>query len=105
MAASFPLSDRDWLLLVAWFVALNLLDLGLTLHLIARGATEMNPVMAALLDAGWGWAAAFKAIVTLGVAAGLWLGRRHLLVRRTGVAFVVLFAAIVAYQVIDLGLA
>ena len=83
-------------------IALNVLDLGLTLHLVGRGAVEMNPVMAALLDAGWEWATLFKVGVTLGVAAGLWWGRSHLFVRRTGIAFVVLFALITLYQVIDL---
>ncbi len=96
------LTDRDWSVLVMWFIALNVLDLGLTLHLVGRGAVEMNPVMAALLDAGWEWATLFKVSVTLGVAAGLWWGRRHLFVRRTGIAFVVLFAVITLYQVIDL---
>jgi len=99
------LPDHVWVLVVAGFVTLSALDLGLTLHLISRGASEVNPAMARLLEAGWGWAAGFKAIVTIGVAAGLWFGRGHLLVRRTGVAFLVLFVAITAYQVIDLGFA
>ena len=95
-------ADADWFQVVLWFVALNVLDLGLTLHLVARGAEELNPVMAWLLAAGWGWAAAFKVAATAAVAAGLWFGRRHLLVRRVGVAFLVLFALVTAYQVIDL---
>lgn len=99
------LADREWILVVAAFVALNAADLGLTFLIVARGAAELNPVMAHLLDAGWEWAAASKAVVTLGVAAGLWFGRDHLLVRRTAVAFVVLFAVITAYQVVDLGMA
>lgn len=99
------MSDPDWAVVVMWFVALNSLDLGLTLHLIGQGAVEMNPIMATLLDAGWEWAAAFKAVTTAGVAAGLWLGRRHLLVRRTGVAFVVFFAALTVYQVVNVWMA
>jgi hypothetical protein len=99
--AGSQISDRDWALVVMWFVALNVLDLGLTLHLVGRGAVEMNPVMAALLDGGWGWAAAFKLATSAGVAAGLWVGRRHLLIRRTGIAFLVLLAAITVYQVVD----
>ena len=95
------ISDPDWAVVVMWFIALNVLDLGLTLHLIGQGAVEMNPIMATLLDAGWEWAAVFKAGTTAGVAAGLWLGRRHLLVRRTGVAFVVLFATLTVYQVVN----
>lgn len=99
------LPDRAWVLAVAAFVALNAADLGLTFLLVGRGATELNPVMARLLEAGWEWAAGFKAVVTVGVATGLWFGRDHLLVRRTGGAFLVLFAVITAYQVFDLGFA
>lgn len=91
--------------MVLWFVALNILDLGLTLHLIERGATEMNPLMASLLDAGWEWAAVFKAIVTVGVGAGLWFGRSHRLVRHSGIAFVVMLAAIMLYQLADVWVA
>lgn len=94
-------SDRDWAMVVAWFLALNVLDLGVTLHLVGRGAIEMNPLMAALLERGWEWAAVFKVATTAGVALGLWLGRRHLLVRRTGSAFLLLLAAITVYQVVD----
>ena len=97
--------DRDWAQVVTWFVALNVFDLGLTLHLIGRGAVEMNPIMASLLEAGWEWAAVFKLTTTLGVAAGLWLGRRRLLVRRTGIAFLVLFTVIIAYQIVDVWVA
>jgi len=102
---AWRLSDEGWAQVVALFVALNVLDLGMTLHLVARGATEMNPIMAALLDAGWEWAALFKAVATGGVAMGLWLGRRHVMVRRIGIAFVVLFAVVTAYQVVDVWMA
>lgn len=101
MEAEFRLDDTGWAQVILWFAALNVLDLGLTLHLIARGATEMNPIMATLLDAGWQWAALYKLSLTLLVATGLWVGRAHRLVRRAGVAFVVLFVAIIAYQVLD----
>ena len=95
------LSDVGWAQVVLWFIALNILDLGLTLHLVARGAREMNPIMAAFIEAGWEWAAVFKAVATAGVAFGLWRWRRHQMVRRTGIAFVVLFAAIIVYQLVD----
>ena len=91
-------SDAPWAQVVLCFVALNVLDLALTLHRIGRGAVEMNPVMAGMLDAGWHWAAAYKMAVTFGVAVGLWVGRDHRLVRRAGVGFVVLFAVVAAYQ-------
>lgn len=102
---SSRLSDAGWALVVLWFVSLNILDLGLTLHLINQGAVEMNPIMAALLEARWEWAALFKVLTTTTVATGLWLGRRHLMVRRTGIAFVVFFVALIAYQVVDVWMA
>jgi len=93
-----------WAHVVLWFVALNLADLGLTLHLVARGATEMNPLMAHLLEAGWHHAAAFKVAVTIAVAVGLWAGRRHRLVRHTGVAFLGVYALVVAYQLVGMSM-
>jgi hypothetical protein len=104
-AASTRLSEREWLSVVAAFVALSALDLALTLGLVDRGAVEMNPFMAGMLAQGWGWTAAFKGAITLGVAVGLWLGRRHRQVRRAGIGFVVLLAAVVLYQLIDLSVA
>lgn len=103
--AGTRITSHAWALVVLWFVALNILDLGLTLHLINQGAVEMNPIMSALLEAGWQWAGLFKILTTTAVATGLWLGRRHLLVRRTGVAFVVFFVALIAYQVVDVWMA
>ena len=99
------LSDGGWALVVLWFVALNMLDLGLTLHLVNQGAVEMNPIMSALLETRWESAALFKVLTTTAVAAGLWFGRRHLLVRRTGIAFVAFFVLLIAYQVIDVWMA
>jgi hypothetical protein len=98
---SDPRVSGPWAVVVIGFIVLNVLDFGLTLHLIGQGAFEMNPIMAELLDAGWKWGAGFKAATTAGVAAGLWLGRRHLLVRRTGVAFIGLFAVLTVYQVVN----
>ena len=103
--AEYRLDDAGWALVIMWFAALNILDLGLTLHLVGRGAIEMNPIMATMLDAGWHWAAVYKMALTLLVATGLWIGRSHRLVRRVGIAFIVLFAAIIAYQVVDVAMA
>lgn len=99
------ITDADWAQVVLWFVALNVLDLGMTLHLVARGAREVNPIMASLLDAGWEWAALFKVATTAAVATGLWMGRRHRIVRHTGFAFVALFAALALYQFVDVWMA
>ena len=95
-------SDRAWLALVLWFVALNAFDLAMTLRTVELGAVELNPVMASALAAGLGWAAALKGVVTLGVATGLWFGRRHQIVRRAGVGFVGVFVILVVYQLLNL---
>lgn len=99
------LSDRVWTQVVGAFVALSALDLALTVRLTDLGAVELNPLMAAFLEAGWLWAAAFKATITLGVAAGLWFGRHHRVVRQTAIAFVAVFTLLVSYEVANLLLA
>jgi hypothetical protein len=96
------LSDRGWLLLVLLFVALNALDLGMTLRLVDLGAAELNPLMAAAIDNGWQSAAAFKGTIAVGVAAGLWFGRDHRIVRQTGVGFIVLLTLVSTYELVDL---
>jgi hypothetical protein len=96
------LSDRAWLYVVLWFIGLNAFDLAMTLRTVDLGAVELNPVMASALAAGLGWAVALKGVVTAGVAAGLWFGRRHRIVRRAGVGFVAAFVALAAYQLLNL---
>jgi len=95
-------SDRAWFALILWFVALNALDLAMTLRTVDLGAVELNPVMASALAAGLGWAVALKGVVTAGVAAGLWFGRRHQAVRRAGVGFVAVFVMLAVYQLLNL---
>jgi hypothetical protein len=97
--------DQRWAICVAAFVALSIADMALTARLMGMGASELNPVMAAMVDTGWWWAIAFKAAVTSSVAVGLWLARDHRIVRATGLGFVALLGAIVAYQVLNLGVA
>ncbi len=99
--AQTPPSDRAWLYLVLVFIGLNAVDLGMTYRLIDLGAVELNPVMAAALGAGWMWAIGLKGSITIGVAAGLWLGRRHRIVRRAGVGFIGVFAVLVLYQLVN----
>ncbi|MEE9582281.1 MAG: DUF5658 family protein [Acidimicrobiia bacterium] len=95
-------SDRAWFYLVLMFVGLNAVDLGMTYRLVDLGAVELNPVMASALGAGWMWAIGLKGSITIGVAAGLWLGRRHRIVRQAGVAFVGVFAVLALYQLVNI---
>ena len=55
-------SDRAWLYLILVFIALNAVDLGMTYRLVDLGAVELNPIMAAALNAGWMWAIGLKGI-------------------------------------------
>jgi len=92
---------RDGLVAVclAAIVVLNLADLVLTQVLIDLGASEANPIMAALLAAGTVPAAAVKVAVTIAVVAGVWVLRRY---RRMLEFSLVLLGALVllaAYQV------
>jgi hypothetical protein len=95
-------SDRAWLYLILVFIALNAVDLSMTYRLVDLGAVELNPIMAAALNAGWMWAIGLKGSITIGVAAGLWFGRRHRLVRQAGVAFVAVFAVLALYQLVNI---
>ena len=58
-------------------------------------------IMAAALGAGWMWAIGLKGSITIGIAAGLWLGRRYRIVRRAGVGFIGVFAVLVLYQLVN----
>ena len=95
-------SDRVWFYLVLMFIGLNAVDLGMTYHLVDLGAVELNPIMASALGAGWMWAIGLKGSITIGVAAGLWFGRRHRIVRQAGVAFVGVFAVLALYQLVNI---
>jgi len=84
------------LLAVVGLVALNALDLMLTRHLPAQGATEANPLMALVIGGGWGIA------IKLGVP--ILAGFRHLtapLLRKAVLALCwvnVLYLGVVAWN-------
>ena len=64
-------------LVLGLVVALSLADLLLTLGALERGATEANPVMARLFDAGPEVAGVVKMGIILAVVAGIWAARRY----------------------------
>jgi len=57
---SLPRESLKPAFLALFFVALNVVDAGTTAYLAARGATEVNPIMAGLLALGTGTFVAFK---------------------------------------------
>ena len=79
--------------------ALGAVDVVLTWHLLARGASEANPLMAVLFDGGLGGAMALKAAVTLPVAASVWWLRRYRRVLEFSLIVVAAFLALIAYEV------
>lgn len=93
---------RDGLVAVclAAIAVLNLADLMLTRLLIDLGASEANPIMAALLAAGTVPAAAAKVAVTVAVVAGVWVLRRY---RRMLEFSLVLLGALVLLAVYQVG--
>jgi hypothetical protein len=81
-------------------LVLSAVDLVLTHRLLALGATEANPLMAAALDAGVVPAAILKAAVTLPVAGAVWWLRRYRRVLELSMVVTGLLAALVVYQAI-----
>jgi hypothetical protein len=95
--------SRSTFALVAVLVAtniLNLADLGLTLHLMQRGAQEANPVMGGLFAMGPATAILFKAAILAVVTLGMWGLRRHRLVVALSVLTLAGFAVLVAYELL-----
>jgi len=92
--------------LVAWcaaaMVALGMMDFVLTLRLIDMGATEVNPVMARLLEFGPVSAAVFKGLITAAVAAGVWTLRRYRRVLELSLAVLAVMTAVVLYEITGL---
>ncbi len=91
---SLPRESLKPAALALFFVALNALDAGTTTYLAARGATEVNPLMAGLLSIGTGTFVTMKVSTSMVFAA--------LLMRFTPWSLKVLcvsFVGIVAFQI------
>lgn len=91
--------DRTGLIVavLAAIVALNGADLALTHVALGRGATEVNPVMAAWFAAGTAPAALFKLSVGAAVAGGLWALRRYRTALAASLGIAAGLALVVAY--------
>lgn len=82
------------------FVALSAADLLLTLRALDAGATELNPVMAALFDVGPLAAAVFKLSIAAIVAAVMWRARRYRRVLEVSLFATGSMAALLGYHLI-----
>lgn len=85
---------------IVGFVALGAADFALTLGALRSGAEEVNPVMAALFDAGVPVAGAFKLGLTLVVAALMWSARRYRRVLEASFLLLALMAALLVYHLV-----
>lgn len=87
---------------VLGFVALSAADLMLTLRALEAGATELNPVMAALFERSPALAGAFKLSIAVAVAAVLWTARRHRRILELSLVATGLMGALLVYHLVSL---
>lgn len=86
-------------------VAVNLLNLAdylLTLHCLAMGGGEANPLMAALLHMGSAYAGMFKLMAVFVAAYTVWRFRRHRASLEAAVVMSGVFAALLVYHLVGL---
>ncbi len=79
-----------------------MLDLLLTISLLRLGAVEVNPIMARLLEAGPGPAAAAKIGVMALATLALWLLRRYRTSLTTSVLLLAGYGALVVLELFGL---
>jgi len=79
-------------------VLLNLADLLLTVRALGRGASEANPIMAAMFETSPALAGSFKLLIGLGVVLVMWQLRRYRRILEVSLVALVGFSAILAYQ-------
>jgi hypothetical protein len=89
---------------LAAIALLGAADLTLTGRLLELGATEVNPVMAALFEKGTAPAVLFKGPVTAAVLAGIWALQRYRRVLELSLVVAAALTLLVAYQVAGLAL-
>ncbi len=93
-------SPKAIAVVVLAFVALSAADLVLTLRALEAGATELNPVMAALFERSPALAGAFKLSIAVAVAAVLWTARRHRRILEVSLLATGLMAALLVYHLL-----
>ena len=78
--------------------ALNLADFLLTIRALERGASEVNPVMAALFDVDPAVAGAVKLLLGLGVVLVIWQMRNYRRILEVSLVALAGFSLVLAYQ-------
>lgn len=83
---------------------LNVLDWRLTTLALQQGASEGNPVMAALFGVDALAAALFKMALMLTMTFVIWRGRRYRRILEFAVVATIVYTALIAYHLFGLGL-
>ena len=101
----FPLRRRDvsLLSLSIGLVALNGLDIILTLKILSLGGIELNPLVQALIDLGVGYFVTLKLTATVLGVAGLCLCDRFIKTGRILSTLFNLYCALVLYEMFCYG--
>jgi len=97
-------SSRTLTVLLLAVNILNLVDFGLTLNALAIGASEANPVMASLFEAGPIWAGIFKVAAVALASLLVWEWRRYRKALVAAVTMLAVFSAVFIYHMIGLAL-
>lgn len=77
MLAAYRHKPRFLALVLVTVALLNVADLALTLQALEAGASEVNPIMASLIDWDPLVASVFKAAIVLSVVSVIWVMRRY----------------------------
>ncbi len=97
-------SPRTLMVLLLAVNALNLLDFALTVNALATGASEANPIMATLFEAGPVWAGVFKTAAVALATLLVWEWKRYRKALFAGVMMLTVFSAVFVYHMIGLAL-
>lgn len=100
MLTSYRDSPAAIAAVVLAFVALSAADLVLTLAALDAGATEINPVMAALFERSPPLAGVVKMSLAVAVATVLWIARRHRRILEVSLLATGLMAALLGYHLL-----
>jgi hypothetical protein len=95
---SYRRSPAAIAVVIGLFLALSAADLGFTLRALDAGATEINPVMAALFEVGPVTAGLFKMGLALVVAVVMWVTRRYRRVLEVSLLAAAVMALLAAYH-------
>ncbi len=93
---------RQFAQLLVLINLLSVLDLSLTLLVLRLGASELNPLMAYLLELGPATAATFKVSIVGAATVGLWLLRRYRSALAAAVVLLAVYGALVLFELAGL---